>query len=64
MTKEKRVVYREHAKFGGFALLTYIGAAWYFLQISTGFWASVLALLKAAIWPVYLIHRVFELLKI
>ena len=63
MAKEK-VVYKEHAKFGGFALLTYIGAAWYFLQISFGFWPTVLALIKAMIWPVYLIHRVFELLRI
>jgi hypothetical protein len=55
---------KHEAKFGGFALLTYIGAAWYFLQISSGFWPSILALLKAMVWPVYLIHRVFELLRI
>lgn len=63
MGKEKKIVYKE-AKFGMFAFLTYVGAAWYFLQISSGFWPSVLALLKAGIWPVYLIHRVFELLRI
>lgn len=63
MGKEK-VVYKDHAKFGMFAFLTYIGAAWYFLEISYGFWPSILALLKAAVWPVYLIHRVFELLRI
>lgn len=62
MSKEKK--YKDEAKFGMFAFLTYIGAAWYFLQISYGFWPSILALLKAAIWPVYLIHRVFELLRI
>lgn len=64
MAKDKKVVYRDEAKFGMFAFLTYIGAAWYFLQISYGFWPSILALLKAAIWPVYLIHRVFQLLQI
>lgn len=64
MGKEKHIVYKDHAKFGGFVFLTYIGATWYFLQISVGFWPSVLALLKAMVWPVYLIHRIFELLKI
>ena len=62
MSKEKS--YKDEAKFGMFAFLTFIGAAWYFLQISSGFWGSILALLKAGIWPVYLIHRVFELLQI
>ncbi|MDQ3064653.1 MAG: hypothetical protein M3Q36_00050 [bacterium] len=61
MSKEK---YKNEAKFGWFAFLTYVGAAWYFLQISFGFWPSVLALIKAGIWPVYLIHRIFELLRI
>lgn len=66
MAKEskKTIVYEDHAKSGGFYLLTYIGAAWYFIQVSTGFWGIVLALLKAAIWPVFLIHRVFEILRI
>ncbi len=63
MAKEK-VIYKDHAKFGGFALLTYLGALWYFLQISYGAWPTLLAFLKAMIWPVYLIHRVFELLRI
>lgn len=56
--------YGHHAKFGMFAFLTYIGAAWYFLQVSFGFWGSILALLKAAVWPTFLIHRIFELLRI
>jgi hypothetical protein len=63
MSKDSKK-YNSEAKFGGFAFLTYIGAAWYFLQISYGFWPTVLALLKAMVWPVYLIHRVFELLRI
>lgn len=56
--------YSQEAKFGWFAFLTYIGAAWYFLQISYGFWDSILALLKAGVWPAFLIHRAFELLSI
>ena len=55
---------KHHAQGGGIFLLTYIGAVWYFTQISAGFWPTVLALLKAAVWPAFLIHRVFELLRI
>ncbi len=62
MAKDKN--YSNEAKFGWFAFMTYIGALWYFLQISYGFWPSVLAFLQAAVWPAYLIHRVFELLRI
>jgi hypothetical protein len=29
-----------------------------------GFWNVIVALLKAMVWPVFLINRVFELLRI
>jgi len=46
---------------GGFAyVLGFIGAAIYYISIATGFWAGVLGVLKALVWPVFL---VFELLK-
>lgn len=49
------------AGFGFF--LMYIGAAIYFVQQSTGgFWDVILALLQAAIWPVYVIYHVLTLL--
>jgi hypothetical protein len=37
-----------------------IGAAIYYISISTGFWMGVLGVLKAFVWPAFL---VFELLK-
>ncbi|MFZ2965217.1 MAG: hypothetical protein WA006_11115 [Rhodoglobus sp.] len=48
----------------GFAfLLAYIGAAIYFISTSDGsFWAVVLGLLQAAVWPVYVIYHVLLLL--
>ena len=55
---------QQNAKFGGFFLLTYIGVAWYFLDVSSGFWGTILAFVKALFWPTFLIHRVFELLRI
>lgn len=54
----------KNGPFGGAFFVTYVGAAVYFVQQSEGFWGLILALLKALVWPGFLIHRVFELLKI
>lgn len=40
--------------------LGFIGAAIYFVSQSTGFWMGVLGVLKALVWPAFL---VFEALK-
>lgn len=61
---KKVVYYQDHAKAGGLFFVTYIGALWYFIQVSDGFWYIVLAFLKALVWPAFLVHRVFELLRI
>jgi len=41
-------------------LLAVIGSAVYYLSTATGFWNGVWGLVKALIWPAFLI---FELLK-
>jgi amino acid permease len=39
--------------------LAYIGAAIYFIhQSSGGFWAVILALLQAIVWPVFVMYHV------
>lgn len=48
----------------GFAFLTFIGAAVYFVQQASGFGEFLVALLKACVWPVFFIHRVFELVRL
>ncbi len=46
---------------GYFFLLAYIGAAIYFVgQSGGGFWAVILGLLQAMVWPVYLIFHALE----
>tara|TARA_Y100000310_G_scaffold343691_1_gene452514 strand:+ start:2835 stop:3059 length:225 start_codon:yes stop_codon:yes gene_type:complete len=46
---------------GGCAyFLGFLGAAIYYISIATGFWNGVLGVLKALVWPAFLI---FELLK-
>jgi len=48
---------------GFFVLLPYIGAAIYFISVSDGsFWAVVLGLLQAIVWPVYVVHQVLVVL--
>lgn len=61
-TRTVKVIHKGPA--GGILLATYIGAATYFVQQVDGFWNVVFALLKAVVWPGFLIHRVFELLRI
>jgi len=43
-----------------FYVLGLIGAAIYFIATSVGFWGGVVGLLKAIVWPAFL---VFELLQ-
>ena len=46
---------------GGCAyFLGFLGAAIYYISTATGFWIGVLGVLKALVWPAFL---VFELLK-
>jgi hypothetical protein len=40
--------------------LGFIGAVIYYISTATGFWVGVLGILKALVWPAFL---VFELLK-
>ena len=39
-----------------------IGAAIYFIGHAAGFWAGVLGLLKAIIWPLFLVLKALEAL--
>lgn len=62
MTERVRFVERNGA-WGFVLLLAYIGAAIYFISESDGsFWAVVLGLLQAAVWPVYVTYHVLLLL--
>lgn len=50
---------KHHGPWGFFHLLAYIGAAIYFISQSDGsFWAVILGLLQAVVWPVYAVYHV------
>jgi len=37
-----------------------IGAAIYFISTATTFWAGVLGILKAIVWPAYLVYEALK----
>lgn len=37
--------------------LGFIGAAVYYIQAATGFWGGVVGVLKAIVWPAFLVHK-------
>ncbi|RPH94576.1 hypothetical protein EHM69_07020 [candidate division KSB1 bacterium] len=49
--------------FGGIYGFAFIGAAVYYIQHSAGFWEGVLGVLKAIVWPAFVLYKVFEMLK-
>lgn len=40
----------------------FIGAVIYYIQVSTGFWSGVVGILKAMVWPAFLVYRAFHAL--
>jgi hypothetical protein len=48
----------------GILFVTYVGALIYFFDKASGFGASVLAFLQAAVWPAYLVNHIFTMLRI
>ncbi len=64
--EEKKVVNKHiynHASWGFPAFVAYIGAAIYFIGTTNGaFWAVIGALLKAAVWPGFVVYHVLKLL--
>ena len=44
--------------------LGFVGALIYFLQHAAGFWAGVLGILKACVWPIILVYKLLEFLQV
>ena len=43
--------------------LGFIGALIYFLQTATSFWAGLIGILNAFVWPAFLVYKAFELFR-
>lgn len=64
MAKDGKSVGSTSGPFGGTYLVTVIGAAVYFIGNADGFWEGVLGLLKALVWPAFVVYRALELLEL
>jgi hypothetical protein len=40
--------------------LGFIGAAVYYIQVADGFWTGVLGVLKALVWPAFLVYEALK----
>ena len=47
---------------GSIYCLGVIGVAIYYIQQVHGFWPAIVAILKAIVWPAYLLYHVFQML--
>jgi uncharacterized membrane protein len=45
---------------GGAYGLGFVGAAVYFIGHAAGFWAGVLGLLKAIVWPAFVVYALMQ----
>lgn len=64
MTKNEKTVrvMNDHGPSGFIFFVAFIGAAVYFVQQSAGFWGFILAILKAIVWPAFVMFHVLHLL--
>jgi len=49
---------------GGVYFVGFIGAAIYYIATATSFWGGVLGVLKALVWPAFLVFEVFKFLGV
>jgi hypothetical protein len=48
----------------GLYFIGFIGAAIYFVSQATGFWNGALGILKAMVWPAFLVYESFKYLGV
>jgi len=54
-------IHAHHCGGAGYGM-GFIGAAVYFIGQATTFWGAVLGVLKAIVWPVFLVHALLKFL--
>lgn len=64
MRRDKVKVINEQGPLGWVFFMAYIGAFLYFFNLDPTFWGFILALLKAAVWPAYMLYEVLSLLGV
>ena len=67
VAKKQKIVRRPraHGAGGGCAyFLGFIGAVVYYISTATGFWDGVLGVLKALVWPAFLVYELLKFLVV
>jgi hypothetical protein len=62
MNEKKVVVYRRGGGGDAVYALGIIGALVYYIQRADGFWVGVLGVLKALVWPVFVVYDLLKFL--
>ncbi len=57
-------VVTDNGAWGWVFFTAYIGAVIYFFQLDPSFWGFILALLKAAVWPAFVLFEVLGALGV
>jgi len=55
--KKNKVCMSHKNSSGGIYFLGFLGAAIYYISTATGFWMGVLGVLKAVVWPLFLVLK-------
>jgi hypothetical protein len=55
-------IIHDHGPLGFVSFVAYVGALVYFIEQSQGFWEVVLAFLKAAVWPGFVVYHALKAL--
>ncbi len=62
MSDNEKKCRRNHVESSAVYGLGFIGAAIYYISVSTTFWMGVLGFLKAIVWPVFLVYEALNFL--
>ncbi|MGH7217855.1 MAG: hypothetical protein ACREGE_00195 [Candidatus Microsaccharimonas sp.] len=57
-------VVSDNGAWGWIFFTAYVGAVVYFFQLDPSFWGFILALLKAAVWPAFVLFEVLGALGV
>ncbi len=64
--KTEKIVCKQYfassCKGSGIYCLGFIGAAIYYISTATGFWNGVLGVLKALVWPAFVVYNLMKYL--
>lgn len=52
-----------HAAGGAVYGLGFLGAVIYFIQHAPSFWIGILGILKALVWPAFLVYKLLEFFR-